>query len=316
MPIKIDWIDHRPDITEHRIYRSETTLNIGNLGSPLATVAGNVKTYTDRTVKRGITYNYIVTSVAPDGGEGMSASYYIAYIPDTGPGPKTLKRGDWRFGYFGSLQLSELVSPEELLDAIGMTGVGVIASGAKTNNVWNKVVYNGKILFFPTNTFVNTVSFKDLYDRGLIYGDKQTSQIAPEIINTAGPLKPPKTVVIGQNLFTVRTATSRENPLSTEVTSESQMGGEIDRCMAPLYLNRVNPLPNVPKLLDGQAAETVSITVLTQDYYNGTGANMRVVMRTGDANKGIDTLNANQTRGIYTSTNSTEWRPVLELQVV
>lgn len=315
MPIKIDWIDHRPDITEHRIYRSETTLNIGNLGSPLATVAGDVKTYTDRTVKRGITYNYIVTSVAPDGGEGMSASYYIAYIPDTGPGPKTLKRGDWRFGYFGRLDMSELITVDELITVIGMTGVGAIPSTARTDNYWNKVVCNGKILFFPTNTMLTNVSFKQLYDNGLIYGQKSVPEIAPQIIATAGPLQPPKTIVIGQNLFTVRTPGSRANPLSTLTTNESMMGGELDQCMSPLYLNRANPLPGVPKLLDGNPSDVASTTTWTQDYLSGSGSTMNIVLRAGTSDKAIDGFTTNPTRPVYTAPNS-EWRPVLELQVL
>lgn len=93
------------------------------------------------------------------------------YILDSGAGPQYLKKGDINQGYFGSIPNDQFFSQAELLTA----GPNTLTVGTPSNtgitNVWQKYVFNGKILFIPKVTIRNGVSWNALYDAGLVYGE-------------------------------------------------------------------------------------------------------------------------------------------------
>lgn len=310
MPIKLEWIDGRTGITEHRIYRSDTKLDQGNLGVPIATVDGATKSYVDTTVKRGVTYNYIVTSMV-DGDEGQSANYYMGYFPDTGPGPQTIIRGDWQFGLFGVFPMENFFSADELID---QCAPGEITKPTQTGNVWVKVICHGKIIFFPVLRPGQGISYKRLYELGLVFGNKKTSEIPPAIIAALGAPVAPKVLTFGDNTFVVRLPTSRENSLSTSTLPADLTGGEIDQCMSPMYLTQYITLPGVPRLLDSVGNDTTTTLLLSQDYHSGTGTSARFVARRGGAGA-IDDLYMLTNNLLTEGSGSVGWRPILELQV-
>lgn len=313
MPIKLDWIDHNISADSRNVYRSTSKIDVGNLGAPLATLPGNALTYTDNTVQRGVTYYYVVTSVQGTD-EAPSAQYVMAYIPYTGPGPQTLVRGTWELGYFGRVPVEDILTHAEIVAACGMT-VAEATPNTATGNYWHKVVYKGKILFFPNLMIASTVSFQTLYQKGLVYGLEPSANWPAPIKTLLGTIAQGKIITSGQHRFAVRLPTSRETLGTTGTTAALLRGGEIDKVFAPLYLNR-DALADAGIAAMDDSLSTIGVAThrLTADYHS-TSAQVNVVTRTAkDGSSGnIDTV---QTSALAYNNGSgaVQWTPVLELQ--
>lgn len=310
MPIKLDWVDHNVAADSRKVYRSLTKIDQGNLGTPIATLAGNALTYTDNTVQRGVTYHYVVTNVV-GADEAPSAEYIVAYIPYTGPGPQTLLRGTWEYGYFGRVPLEDILSAVELGAAVSLPNTITIDTG--TGNYWHKIVYKGKILFYPNNRIASALSFQQLYQLGCVYGTRPSTDWPAAIKTQLGTIEQNKVVSSGAHKFVVRLPTSRSNMLSTSTVVADLRGGEIDTIFAGMYLNRDANVDNLPTFDDSVATLVSTDYVLTADYYSGTGASINTVYRgsTTTALGNIDFLKASLS---FSSTSAAiNWRPVLEL---
>jgi len=311
MPIKLDWIDHNVAADSRNVYRSTTKIDVGNLPAPLAVLPGNALTYTDNTVQRNITYHYVVTSVQ-GADEAPSAEYVIAYIPNTGPGPQTLLRGTWDYGYFGRVPLEDIFSATEFLTACDMSALSTV--NATSGNYWHKVVYKGKILFFPNLMIASTLSFQSLYQKGLVYGLEPSANWPSAIKTLLGTIEQGKIVTSQGNRFVVRLPTSRETLATTGTTSAQLRGGEIDKVFAGLYLNREFNVDNIPAMDESSSTIGVSVHRLTADYHSTT-AQVNVVTRTCISTNGnIDSVQATPLQ--YSNASSyVQWTPVLELQI-
>lgn len=88
-------------------------------------------------------------------------------FPNSGPGPQALLAGDAHFGFFGEVTSSELLKGDEVSDLTGMWG-----TGASINNfvVWLKFIRNNTVVFIAKTPIRNTLSWDQLYSRGLVYG--------------------------------------------------------------------------------------------------------------------------------------------------
>lgn len=311
MPIKLDWIDHNVTVDSRKVYRSTSKIDPGNLGTPLATLPGNALTYTDNTVQRGVTYHYVVTSIQGTD-EAPSADYCIAYIPYTGPGPQTLARGTWEYGYFGRVPLEDIFSYVEIAAATGMTGQGSLNTAAGA--YWHKVVYKGKILFFPSVHISTGISWQTLYNAGLVYGAEPSANWPAQIKTQAGIVPQNKVISSGNHRFVVRLPTSRVSYATGGTTSPDLRGGEIDAIFAGLYLNREFNTDNLPQMDDSVWGLNTAFAVLTPDYHSGTGASTAIVCRvaTGTLNN-IDGVYASGVAYTSVGGGATVWRPVLEL---
>lgn len=308
MPIRLDWIDHNATADSRKVYRSTSKIDVGNLGVPLATLPGDALTYTDNTVKRGITYYYVVTSVQ-GADEAPSAQYIMAYIPYTGPGPQTLLRGTWEIGYFGRLPVEDILSHGELVAACDLTSS--ITVNTLPNNYWHKVVYKGKILFFPNLHIGNACAWQTFYQKGLAYGAEPSANWPTAVKTLLGTIPQGKIITSGSHRFMVRLPTSRETLLTTGTTPASLRGGEIDKIFAALYVGRDPSYTDGPPSMD-DSFSTIGTTLhrLTADFHSGSAMVSRTCTGT---NGNIDTLTAS---GIAISSNagSVQWTPVLELQ--
>jgi hypothetical protein len=310
MPIKLDWIDHNVTVDSRKVYRSLTKIDQGNLGTPLAVLAGDALTYTDNTVVRGVTYHYVVTSIQ-GADEAPSAEYVIAYIPYTGPGPQALIRGDWSYGYFGRVPLEDLFSATELVKGCNLASSITINTAA--GNYWHKVVYGGKILFFPNNSIGTGISWATLYNAGLVYG-KTPSANWPTVFKTQlGTIAQGVMISSGTHRFTVRLPTSRSNMLSTAVGALDLRGGEVDAIFAGFYLGRDFNDANLGRYDDATSLVGTSNWYPTADYYDGASGSANAIYRPTIAGAlGIDGLPAK----FLTSNGSVQfnWKPVLELE--
>lgn len=311
MPIKLDWVDHNVAADSRKVYRSLTKIDQGNLGTPIATLAGDALTYTDNTVQRGVTYHYVVTNVVGED-EAPSAEYVMAYIPYTGPGPQALIRGTWEYGYFGRVPLEDLFSAVELCNICGITSaIGTVDTGV--NNYWHKIVYKGKILFYPNNRIASAITFLSLYQLGLAYGNRPSSEWPAAIKTQYGVIDQTKLVSSNNHKFYVRLPTSRSNMLSTSTAVADLRGGEIDAVFAGMYLNRDQNVDNIPAMDDSVAVLTLGHYIITADYYSGTGININGIFR-GCTSAGLGNIDFLQPAyQITTQSGAVNWRPVLEL---
>lgn len=313
MPIKLDWIDHNVSADSRKVYRSTSKIDVGNLPAPLAVLAGNALTYTDNTVQRGITYHYVVTSVQ-GADEAPSAEYIIAYIPYTGPGPQAVIRGTWEYGYFGRVPLEDLFSTVEFVAACDMSAL--CTPSAIAGNYWHKVVYKGKILFFPNLFVANTLSYQSLYQKGLVFGLEPSANWPPAIKTLLGTIEQGKVVTSQGHRFVVRLPTSRETLLTTGTTAALLRGGEIDKAFAPLYLNR-DALADLTVGAMDESFSTIGVAThrLTADYHSTSGVVNVVTRCSKDGSSGnVDTVQS--TALAYNNASSgVQWTPVLELQL-
>lgn len=308
MPIKLDWVDHNVAADSRKVYRSLTKIDQGNLGVPLATLAGDALTYTDNTVQRGVTYHYVVTNVIGED-EAPSAEYVIAYIPYTGPGPQAIVRGTWDYGYFGRVPLEDIFSSTELVKGCNLTSGITINTAA--GNYWHKVVYAGKILFFPNNSIGTTISYQTLYNAGLVFGTRPSAEW-PAAIKTQLGIVPQNFVIASANhRFVVRLPTSRANMASTSVAAADLRGGEIDAVFAGFYLGRDFNDAQLAQYDDSTSPLAASNWYHTADYYDGASPSANAIFRSSTSSSVIDGI---PTKYLLTNASTAfYWKPVLEL---
>lgn len=94
----------------------------------------------------------------------------VEAVPNSGPGPKTLKAGDINEGYFGITTLSELFTPTEVGNAGSLTG-GTPNTAADTDQQgWLKFIKAGKIFYIAKKPFRTSIAWSDIYKGGMVYG--------------------------------------------------------------------------------------------------------------------------------------------------
>jgi len=147
MSLTLNW-NAANGAANYKIYRSTTTFNKGNLPASPTTVAAPAvsKEFTD--VVSNTVYFFMISSVDSGGIETYGNVFTVGYFPDTGPGPTSLLRGDWEFGFFGEVPIASLFSASEI--NVMLTTANVTGSKNATEiGKYFKVVCNGRILFIP-----------------------------------------------------------------------------------------------------------------------------------------------------------------------
>lgn len=126
---------------------------------------------------------------------------------NVGPGPKVLAAGTYQAGYFGELSAEEFITGVDLISNIGLSaGVGI-----NSDTGWFKFAHLGRVLYVPKTPLVSEVSYRQLYQAGLVYGDETFG---------VDPLDPPvvqfNPIIIENDGFSVRLLTGgNENPATT-----------------------------------------------------------------------------------------------------
>jgi hypothetical protein len=298
MPIKIDWTDPNT-ADDYTIYRSASPIADGALPASLAVVPGGTLTYTDDTAVRNQLYYYRVAS-RKGADVALTPNKALAYMPYTGPGPQVLNRGDWNFGYFGKLSMSDLFTTQECKNF-----VGTITSQTENTDAalgWLKFVYKGKILFIASQALYTTITWELLYRAGVIYGNFPSADWAPYAKTTFGTIPQAKSVVKGEHSFIMRVPTSRAVMSSTSGTAADQIGGEYDLILPYVYQARSYPDALGFKQMD--------------DLVNGGWITFSTDLQSGTCiNRGSGTnpdfLNVSLTTAATHSQHG--WRPLFEL---
>lgn len=88
------------------------------------------------------------------------------YYPDSGPGPKSLLKGDTDLGYFGRVTQEELFTGQELVAYTKIAATNV----SNVNMLWVKFFYQGRVVYFPTQPIANNINFNTIYNAGVAFG--------------------------------------------------------------------------------------------------------------------------------------------------
>lgn len=172
MGITINWDDQTDqalDVIE--VYRSTSPIDINNPGTPIATLAADVRSYEDTGVKVGNTYYYCV-AVVKGANRSFGAVQSQGYYANLGPGPQKILRGDWVRGYFGEMSPTEWVTPADVANKIkaAVKSTAGLSFTTSTGSLWYKFVYKGKILFIPNLNLVTSNNWQTAYNAGFIFG--------------------------------------------------------------------------------------------------------------------------------------------------
>lgn len=275
MPIKLDWYDNTPGIDKQFIYRSLTPINQASPGTPLAEVASDVFTYTDNTVVQGQLYYYAIASSKGDQ-ISISRQVPIAYYAETGPGPQTLVRGDWNFGYFGSIPLTDIADATTIIAAMGSTAMKV---GGAT--LWYKVAYKGKVLFVPNGNLATTAQWLWLYNNGFAYGRRPVPDYT---ITNHGNVAQARTISLGGKTYMPYLPSAGPDP-SVPLAVDGR-GGDVDLIMANLSYYRVYTDPTLPAVLGDIMLSQASMQFLTIDLTNNQATGTNVIRRGSTGSSG------------------------------
>lgn len=235
MSIKLNWVHHAVgDPDGFRIYRSTSPIPDSPLPAPLIQLAGSVREYLDTTALRNVLYYYRI-EVYKGSETSLSVNHKLAYMPYTGPGPSKIIRGDSEAGYFGTLNVDQLITPGDLVSKLNLPAAwGSITYIAK----WYKVIRRGKVLFFPDRGLVYSVSMASVYQQGLLYGTADSSKYHDWMKTNYGTVNNYRTLVLGENEYLVRCPASRLVPGAVGGTTADYVGGEYDEVFAPLFSGR------------------------------------------------------------------------------
>jgi len=177
------------------IYRGDAELDRANLSNPVATLSNGETTWRDNNVVRGKFYYYVFETVL--GTDKVSTiNFRIQATVRRGAGPSAIQMGDGDYGYYGSIESSEFINGTDLAGRLGFSG------GASTTNVitWHKWVRNGKILYVPNGPLRSAISWKMLYEAGLVFGVDGPGPYNAQ----SGDFNQKKTVTIGPDTYLVR----------------------------------------------------------------------------------------------------------------
>ena len=159
------WQDTNNIEIGHKIYRSDTPMDIQNMPTPIATLNPNTTEYTDEAVIEGNFYYYRVSAYTTNG-EEYSNEVYAEAIIAIGPGPSTLIAGDMTAGFFGEVPTSELITGDDLATAIGLTA----GTSQFSNEPWLKFALDDNIIYVAKKPYRHTVSWENIYQAGAVYG--------------------------------------------------------------------------------------------------------------------------------------------------
>lgn len=144
MGVKLSWTNRGTDpLDAIRIYRSTTKTGALTL---IDTIAGDALAYEDMTNPPSNTVLWYSVATVKDGNETQSRRTPIGNFADTGPGPKTIKTGDWEYGYFGEVttDISSIPTFDDIVTAGGPARVG-----GQNATIIRKWVIGGKIVYIP-----------------------------------------------------------------------------------------------------------------------------------------------------------------------
>jgi len=217
-----------------KVYRSTAPISSSALPTALATLAVTATEYADDTAVRNTLYYYRV-EVSKGGESVLSPNKPLMYLPDTGPGPSKIIRGDYELGYFGRFAIDDLIGPAEFKSYFALDWT--VPTGANLATQWLKFIVKGKILYFPDSGFFTGATFETAYKAGLVYGSNAAGVIPDAVKSNYGTVDQTRRLTYKNYQFQPRCPVSRAIPNDETATAALYMGGEIDAIFALAQLS-------------------------------------------------------------------------------
>lgn len=319
MAVKLDWKNPNAGISkEVRIYRSANPISDLAVTTLIATLAATAVTYTDATAPENTVSYYQLVFVGLDNQLIPCSSQPYGHFPNgTGPGQQVLLRGTWEVGYFGTVPVVDIYTPDELrtaLNTASLAGATAVITNAKMT-LWHKFVFEGKILFYPQGALITGVNWAAIYNKGWMYG---IDGVGPGLVTSNVPIPVNQKTLITKGSFTyrVRTPKGLNKPIDklypTANVIDDLIGSEWDRLVAALYANGHIMTYNTPGLgrlesLSNTSVEFLNLFSLTQHVATVGGTPHS---RGYSTNPDQDSVSGAGTGASVT------WVPVLQLEYV
>ena len=164
----------------------------------------------------------------------------LPLIPsNTGPGPSTLIGGNSRNGFFGICYPEDFINPAVLNTHFNMN-MGNLING--TDNAWLKFIIDGEIIYKSMKAIRANVSYKYLYDKGLVYGDGlmagENGADHHHVPTNSTPTTQNGEYTHNGNTYSVRLMKGgTKNPIEYLSPDRSTIGSEWNRLMHPIHQN-------------------------------------------------------------------------------
>jgi len=301
MTIQVSWTNPNDVVMDSiEIYRTATR---GGVKALIATLDKDTLGYLDENVTSNATYFYTVRFIK---GEQFSDSieFPLGFYPDTGPGPTTLTRGDWEFGFFGEIPASQLFLYSDITAKV-QADINQIG----TMDTWLKWVVNGRIIFIPNNYY----SYNSLFGSG-------SSGIGTAVLPAgADPATSANIVNKGDYQFLIRSPYAT-NKFTTAVNAgglfavdENNVITQYDTDMTKTEMGAIlaSIVRNMALIaeLNGQKFSDYDVTSVSQGIISNTYITDTLLFKTEDLVSPGTTVIA--TNGV---TTRFIWWPILELQ--
>lgn len=211
--------------TGYKLYRQAgAKVDLTNLPADVVSVAADKTTYQYPTSVSNTLYYVVVASTDANGLMTFSDQIMIGYYPDTGPGPSTLLRGDWSFGFFGEVAITDVASTNEIYAAAYALKGSSALSPQNTWSMYYKCIVAGRVIFIPDNAYSNSgVTFDGIRASGFALADYS--------YDTNG-------VKIARNgfEFVVRVAHATAGPLTTIIADPTKATDDISRSELGMFM--------------------------------------------------------------------------------
>lgn len=292
MSLKLTWKDRNVASDGTRIYRSLTPMDPNALPAPIGTVGPGVMEFVDETLEQNKVYYYRFESFK-GADKTLSDEKILGAFPYTGPGPQQPIRGNFKDGYFGSVANADMFTDSELMAASNSGGTRM---GLTTK--WFKYAIDGNILFLPDGPIAYSLSWEQLYQKGLVYGiDGPGFASSPP----DSPVNQMKTVQKNEHQFIVRLPVGTNDPTEVMATGRPTDQSEWDRMHYPTVLGQADSRMKWDDLSASDMQKGQS-AILCADL--GTSVTMRTTR--GGPNAVSGTSSTGRVTNGY-------WKPVLQL---
>ena len=242
----LNWDDNNNIEIGHKIYRSNASMNVNSLPTPIATIGNNTTEYTDLDVIDGNQYYYIVSAYTPVDEAFSEEILATATAINLGPGPQELIAGNMTNGFFGEVQSSEFITGDQLATSIGLTA----GTSQYSGTAWLKFALDNEILYIPKKPIRHSVSWEHIYQAGAVYGTNDNG-----LYPSGGDRVQDAMVSIGSDSFKVILLKgANTDPVASDTTGydiDWTHQSEWNRLMYPIHsgihTNSSNPsTPSVP----------------------------------------------------------------------
>lgn len=316
MGIKLDWNNPNAALTkEIKVYRSLSKITDLGLATLIATLSAAATTYTDTEAPLNTVAHYQLVFVGLDDQLYPCGSRpYGNFLNGTGPGAQDLMCGTWECGYFGTVPVGQIYTPDELRTALNTASISGVTAGV-TNaqmTLWHKFVWEGKIVFYPQGYLIGGIRWSTIYNKGWMHG---IDGPGPRPITSNVPAAIDQKVLLTKSGFTyrVRTPKGLNKPVDQVWTGanndEYLAGSEWDSLLSASRLSGQTRPFNTTGLGHLQSISTGTETTMWMSITQHAATTADVSHARGTAaNIDIDTITA--------SGSGVLWMPVLQLEFI